>query len=101
MTLRARLFAYVGMVAGILGVVIVVLQQVRRKDDPVFEGRRLSSWLADVLSSDREVAGGSSNAIVGLGTNSFPFLIGELSAEDGGVRRWIDLRGAYGSWSVP
>jgi len=43
----------------------------------------------------------SSNAIVRIGTNGFPFLIRELSAEDNKLRKWMGSRKMYPwSWSA-
>lgn len=71
-----------------LGSVLLVLLALlfvgglRRPADPMCEGRRLSAWLADLVSPDALTRGAATNAVRRIGTNAIPALTAQLATPD-------------------
>lgn len=63
-------------------VVLVVLDRLNWPDDPDYQGRPLSEWMADLASPDPVKSAPARQAILGLGTNAVPSLIVHLGARD-------------------
>jgi hypothetical protein len=78
-------------VAALAGVVIVIiLWELLRQDEPKYGGKRLNAWLADLdfgAPEPSHKAVEAVQAIRGIGTNSFPWLIKMLCADESLWRR--------------
>lgn len=61
---------------------LVFVGGVRRPADPMCAGRRLSAWLADLVSPDGLARGAATNAIRRIGTNAVPALTAQLATPD-------------------
>src|SRR5437899_940581 len=69
-----------------------------RPREPVYQGKRLSEWLADLNCAGRgQINQEAENAIRQIGTNALPFLVTDLCTLDSscklGLMRW------YNKWS--
>jgi hypothetical protein len=93
--LRKQVLRYLLAFLGVAVMASFATRLVASKLDPVFEGEPLSRWMLAGLRGDPNA---SSNAIVQIGRNGFPFLIRELSAEDNRLKKWIGEKGGYYVW---
>jgi hypothetical protein len=93
--LRKQVLRYLLAFLGVAVMASFATRWVASKLDPVFEGEPLSRWMLAGLRGDPNA---SSNAIVQIGRNGFPFLIRELSAEDNRLKKWIGEKGGYYVW---
>ena len=74
---RVGLFVVLGLVAVAIGFFAL------RPREPVYQGKRLSEWLADFNRAGRgQIDQAAERAIRQIGTNALPFLLTDLSTLD-------------------
>lgn len=83
-----RLAPVVAALAGVM--VVIIFWQLLRQHEPAYGGKRLNAWLADLdlgASEPSQKAAEAVRAIRVIGTNSFPWLIEMLRADESAWRR--------------
>lgn len=66
----------------VLALIGVVAWQMLRPSEPVYQGKRLSNWLADLDLGSGHSPEAATQAVRAIGTNSFPVLMRMLRAKD-------------------
>ncbi len=91
---RSRAIAWVVL----LGVITVAAFFALRPREPVYQGKRLSKWLADFNRAGRgQTNQEAEDAIRQIGTNALPFLVADLCRKDSPLK--LALMEWYNKWS--
>jgi HEAT repeat protein len=78
MRLRVRVLVFVSLALSALGIVLVC----SRGTEPVYQGRRLNSWLEDIANSDASVRAQAESAFRAMGTNIVPALAAMIGSRE-------------------
>src|SRR5215510_11443314 len=76
----------------LIAVLVGILWLMRPSDEPIYQGERLSTWLARTEVPARDVQGGlaalsnAHNAWKGAGTNAIPTVLKRVRARDAGLK---------------
>jgi HEAT repeat protein len=91
---RFALFSGVGVL-----VAVAAALWVWRSHDPVYQGKRLSAWTADLDGYAGPKMKGAQNAIHHIGAEAVPYVIGLLQARDTRFKGWINKLLSKQSWT--
>jgi len=81
MPLRIRFRRWLIPAAVVLGFILIWVLLLARSSEPVYQGRRLGSWLRGHPKDYYP-------AVLAVGTNALPYLLAELQATDSRLSRW-------------